>query len=198
MVDGLGSGTVTISGGDCSLVRAFETSNVYVTGGAITTISGNDSASVLISGGSVNEIYAAGSSLFSIAGGVLGTNTLHLFENSVFYITGTDLGITEEGAGSDDSGTYISYLLTGQLPDGNRIDGVRVLDYDDGGYRIGNPAGSTHLYFNGTAAIIGASSSAPEPSAWVLVLLGTLLLMLLRRVRQSSPSETWGEPMHWL
>jgi hypothetical protein len=193
-VDGFENSTINISNGFVSHVRGVDANTINITGGIIRNrVLGTDSSIIDISGGGVNYIQGTGNSIFHISGGdfdladlpnvTQGGNIFRIQEDSVVNIYGSNLSYSMIGSGSDLTGNYIGYMLSGLLANGQALDGVVFHDYT-GGLSIGNPyLGSANL---GNLRFFSTASTAPEPGSCDLLGLGSLLLVGIRFRRKVS------------
>lgn len=179
--DGFDSSTINIVDGIVNHVAGFNTTTINISGGTVKNrVVGNSLSTINISGGGVNYIQGTGDSVFNITGGdfdisgqpgvTLGGYVFRILDNSVVNVYGTNLSFTPTGAGSDLTGSYMGYLLSGTLANGQSISGLHCLDYD-GGRLFGDPSlGANNpgnvRFFNGPAS--------PEPSSLALVGLAVL------------------------
>ena len=162
--------TLSISGGTVNNAYSFNTTSI--SGGRVNDAKFYADSMTSISGGSIGELYGFDNSVINITGGTFDTNTIRLYKNTVANFFGTGLGIALTGIGSDSLGAYTKYVLSGTLQNGQSIKGVTLRDYGDGGFQVGNGAGSAAVYFNGAAAQV--SATAPEPGSVALLMLSGL------------------------
>lgn len=162
--------TVNISGGNIHRTTSFGSSVINIRGGTIDLVQAIIGTTT-ISSGSIGEIYGAEDpSIINVTGWTSGPSAIRLRDYSVLNLTGSGLGFSSGVSGTDQYGDYNSYILSGTLANGKRIDGTTLYDYA-GGFSVGGSEGNNSLFLHYGEV---ATSAAPEPGTFALLALGVI------------------------
>jgi hypothetical protein len=166
-----GTSTINVSGGNVQgTLAAHNTSTFSISGGTVATVDALDTSLVNFSGGIAQDLLGRNASTLNLSGGSLTSETIRLFNTSVANLSGSDLSFVLTGVGKDLYGGYATYDLSGQLTDGQSLNGYVLHDYSFHGFFSGG--GNSLSFFAG----IGPAVGAPEPASLLLLVPGLLAL----------------------
>ncbi len=168
-------------------IDAQSLTTTIISGGSVTSLFAAYGGSATITGGSVADIFVQNNSVSNIKGGKIGRNTIRIFDTANVNLFGTGLDFASSGSGSDAYGSYLSYILSGSLNDGESMNGVNLFSYTE---YVDVAKVGDRLSFTASG---NASVAAPEPGTLALALFPFLSIIACHHKKPSNNCRTKDE-----